>query len=506
MLTSILNTIKKNIYITTVFFSLSISLWLFASRDIISSDAVLYLQSSQAFLNGGFIAAFKAWKWPFYPICIAITHEITGFSLENSAYFLTIILETTISITFIKIYSKVAFDGARLWVAMLFILTFVTLSRYKGDIWREYGFWAFSLIAIYHYILYFQRHKIMNAVIWQFSIAIATLFRLEGIVLAALAPFYFLLTRTNSFSERIKCFFSINSILFSIGLLAIVIPLFSVQVKTIIFNNLPPHATFFFAEAIISNFNQAASNLTKYVLPYHYSEEYSPLILASGLASMLIFNLIEGFNLIYTGILVSGIYKHWIKNKHEITIIYYFCIIALLILTVLVAAKMFISTRYTVFLLLLTGLVFVQYLDYLLYYLRRNNHKKWLIALSIFIAIQFLDSIISTGAKKLPIEQSSKWLIHHIKPGEKIACNGSRFNYYTQQNCLLSNNRFLENYTQSDIQFLKRNNYSYILLWVSHKNTIMLESLKNDKHLLLLNSFKNKKNGMGLVYKIKSEE
>lgn len=494
---------EQHIYATTAFLSLLISLWLFISRDIISRDAVLYVNTAQAFLDGGIGAAFKTWGWPFYSIAIAITHKITGLSLELSAHVLTVILETIISLSFVRLYTVIAFDKARLWVAMLFILTFVTLSNYKGDIWREYGFWAFSLIAIYQFVLYYQTHKTVNAFLWQLCIFIATLFRIEGAIFAILAPFYVLFLSQYSFSERIKHLLTLNFIFYSVGFLAVITILLSSQLQSIILNNLPPQIVYFSPAEIFGAFNEAADNLEKYVLPFKYSEEYSYLIIGSGLLTMLLFKLISSFNVIYLGIWLTGTYKHWVDTKTESRIIYYFASIALLILIVFITYRLFVSTRYTVFLLLLIGLIFTQYLDYFIAYLHQNKHRNWLIALSIFIAIQFLDSIISTGAKKFPMQYSGEWLVQHIQPGEKIACNESRFTYYSKQNCLLGKERFYSDYNDADIQFLKQNHYSYLLLWVKHKNTALLAKLENDKNLTLLKQFHNKKDDVAMVFKIK---
>ena len=124
--------------------------------------------------------------------------------------------------------------------------------------------------------------------------------------------------------------------------------------------------------------------------------------------------------------------------------------------------------------------------------------------LGIFIAIQFLDSIISTGAKKFPIQYSSEWLITQLQSGDKIACNEGRFRYYAQQQCVLPEQRFYSNYSEADVQFLKQNHFNYLLLWVKHKNTAMLNKLQQDNSLELLKSFKNKKDDMALVFRIKN--
>ncbi|MCU7836088.1 MAG: hypothetical protein KZQ83_12670 [gamma proteobacterium symbiont of Taylorina sp.] len=503
MFKTIIEMVERHIYVTTAFLSVLISLWLFISRDIISRDAILYIDIAKAFLDGGISAAFKVWGWPFYSFVIAFIHQLTGFSLENSAYFLTIVFETIISVIFVKLYSKIAFDGARLWVAMLFILTFVTLNDYKGDIWREYGFWAFSLMAIYQFILYFQNHKKVNALLWQCCIFTATLFRIEAVVFAVLAPFYFLFIQNNSIAERIKKILALNSVFYSVGLMSIIVILFSRQLQYIIFNNLPSQIVYFSANEIFGNFNLAADNFVKYVLPFKYSEAYSHLIIGSGLLTMLIFKLINNFNLVYFGIWLTGSYKGWVNIKKESHVIYYFSSIALLILLIFITSRLFVSTRYTVLLLLLIGLVFVQYLDYAMSRLSQQKKKIWLLTLSLFIAIQFLDSIIKIGTKKFPMQQSGEWLTQYIKPDDRIACNEKRLSYYTKQKCKLEKKRFYESYDQFDIEYLKDNNFSYLLLWVKHKNTIMLSALEHDDNLILLKSFKNKKNDVALVFKIK---
>ncbi len=502
MLNTIIKIAERHIYLTTTLLSLLVSIGLFASRDIISRDAILYTEGAQAFLEHGFMASFKVWGWPFYSILLAIIHKITGFSFELSAYFLTIILETVISVTFVKLYSKVAFNDARLWVAMLFILTFATFNDYKADIWREYGFWAFGLIAIYQFVLYFQERKITNAILWQISICATTLFRVEGIVFVVLAPFYFLLISSNGLAEKIKNVVTLNSIFYSAGLLAVFVVLSSTQLQELILNNLPPQIVYLSPSDIFGHFDLAADNFIKYVLPFDYSADYTHFMLASGLIAMLVYKLINNLTVVYFGIWLTGIYKGWINNKKELQIIYYFAFLALLILLIFILSRLFVSTRYTVFLLLLIGLIFTQHLDYLLSYLSRQPRKIWLTVLLTFISFQFLDSVITTGAKKTPIKQSSEWLVQQIKPEDKIACNEKRFAYYSKHKCLLSKKYLYKNYKRSDVKRLKKNNFRYLLLWVNHKNKKMLNALEEDNNLKLLKSFKNKKGDAGLVFQI----
>jgi len=502
MLKTIAANAERHIYFTTATLSLFISLWLYATSDIISRDSLLYVQVGHAFLNDGLAAAFKVWSWPFYSIAFATIHKVTGLGLEQSAHVLTILLEVIISLTFVKIYSRIAFEGARLWVAMLFILTFVTFNDYKGDIIREYGFWTFSLIALYQFIVYFQTQTKSSAMLWQLAIFSATLFRPEAVVYAILAPFYFLFAQTYSFSERIKHLLTLNSIFYSVGALVLISLLLSSQLQAILINNLPPQIDYFSAEKVFYNFNLAADNFVKHVLPFDYSANYSHLIIASGLVTMLLVKLISNFTIVYSGIWLTGSYHKWINNKAESQVVYYFASIALLILLVFITSRLFVSSRYTVFLLLLIGLVFTQYLDYLIAFLARQQKKIWLVLLGIFITIQFLDSIISLGAKKTPIKLAGEYTRSLVKPGEKIACNEKRFVFYSNFSCQFQ--PALKNKYQSDTtNTLLKQDYRYVLMWVKHKNDEMLQTLQNEGRLHLLKEFSNRKNDKAMLFELR---
>jgi hypothetical protein len=73
---------------TTVFFcSLLLSL-IAAPKGTINRDGMFYVEIARAFLDGGFVAAYATFHWPFLGILMAVVSQLTGLGLEASGLLL----------------------------------------------------------------------------------------------------------------------------------------------------------------------------------------------------------------------------------------------------------------------------------------------------------------------------------------------------------------------------------------------------------------------------------
>ena len=169
-----------------------LSLYRIATRDLINGDGIGYIDIARTFLSEGVHGALAVYHWPFYSILIGLVHKSTGLSFENSASLLNIIFLVLVSVVFVRIYEEVSGKHSRIWVVALLILALPLLNDYRDFVIRGYGFWAFMLLAIFCFIRYSRSPDLKSALAWQLSIAVAILFRVEGIVFLVLAPFFFL--------------------------------------------------------------------------------------------------------------------------------------------------------------------------------------------------------------------------------------------------------------------------------------------------------------------------
>lgn len=495
---------EKKLLIVTALCSLLLSLWLTASNDIISRDSTLYLKVAQTFLDGGFVAAFKAWSWPFYPVIFAIVHQITGLNLEYSAYLLNAMLNLIVCVSFVKIYSRIAFNGHRLWIAALFIITFSSFNDYRGDIIRGYGFWAFTLLALNYYLAFIQTEKKMEAVKWQLSIFSAALFRPEAVIFAVAAPLFVLFYPVSVFKQRLLKYFLLSSFILLVLTSAILALLFSSDLQQFLLNHRPVQADYISPSFILGSFYQGVENLKHHVLMFDFSARYAGLILASGLMTMLLYKVMLNLGVVYTGIWFTGVYKKWLKLKPESWIVLGFALIALAVLMSLNFSRFYVSSRYIVLLVILLGLIVSQYLDILLVNLKQQR-KKWLFAaLVLYIAVQFLDSVISIGASKGPIKEIAQWAVQELPEDAKLACNEPRLVYYSKNRCLNISN-FSDFYLQKNSNDLNKLKVQYLLLWIKHKDKKLQYALNENKQIELLKKFSNRKDDFGALYAIRPD-
>jgi hypothetical protein len=167
----------------------------------INNDGILYLHTAEAFVNSGWQEAMKHYNWPFYSIFIAWLSKLTHLSFENSTYVLN--------------------AGSRFvqFLGALIILSHPQLHHYQHYIVRGFGYWAFSLLALLHFIRFYKYLKWRHALGWGIFISIAILFRPEGLVLCCFGPLVLLFrsgtTPWNKLGNTLKAY-SFNIIAISI--------------------------------------------------------------------------------------------------------------------------------------------------------------------------------------------------------------------------------------------------------------------------------------------------
>lgn len=194
-----------------------------AQNGWITDDSVLYLEVARLFSIGQWEAGFKLYNWPLYPALIQGVHEITGLGLQASAQSLVLLFFGLTSYYFSTLI--ILCGGGRLAVAYG-TLILVSSTYIVGDILpmliRDQGFWAFFLAALTYFIRFYQTGKLMASILWQLSIAIAALFRIEGITFLALLPFSLLMDRTIGIKTRLARLLSAHFLTISILMLSLI--------------------------------------------------------------------------------------------------------------------------------------------------------------------------------------------------------------------------------------------------------------------------------------------
>lgn len=490
------------LYIATATLSALLSIYAIATNDVINNDGILYIQTAGAFLEGGISKTMTVFSWPFFPIIIAWFHTLTGVSLEASAYAVNAILLIILSITFIKIYEEISAPKLPLWAPALFILALPIVNDYRAYIIRGHGFWTFTLLALLFFIRYSKQPTVRSALLWQLCTAIGTLFRIEGVVFLALAPFYFLFAKEDK-GTFLRHFIRLNSVLIPTTIAAIIV-LFSYILKMDgISSGLQLRLSYMLPSSMLTAITEAASKIE--TLSPYMSSSGSVLFVISGLIALVAFKLIKNINLVYLSIWLFGRHRQWIQLKQQSNIVLFFAFISILPLIALAGNQFFMSSRYTVLSVILFSLISYQYLDYLLD--RLTNNKMFLATATLvtLMIVFFLDAIIHTGANKHNLVIASNWVSNSVNTNARIACDNSRFAYYTDQRCVYEK-RLGKKPIEYTEKLINKGRYDHLLFWLSHKDKQIKNYLDSNRSLVLLQAFENSKGDEARIYKIQKHE
>ena len=168
--------------------SLLLSLWLIAINPIIDRDAILYLRSADAYLQGGFAASQQLFGRPLLPVCLALFHQLTGIPLLYAGLLLNTLFYALLCVAFVAAVRTLGGDRRIQLIAALVILSHPVINEQRSSIMREPAYWAFILLAFRELVLYLRRPGLQHRLRWFACIVLAAMFRFEGLFFAFLAP------------------------------------------------------------------------------------------------------------------------------------------------------------------------------------------------------------------------------------------------------------------------------------------------------------------------------
>lgn len=477
-----------------------ISLYKVITKDLINNDGILYIDVAKAFLEQGIAGAVEVYAWPFYGILIGLVHRITGLGFENSADALNILLLMITCVAFVRVYEEICVKEARIWVAAMLILAFPLLNDYRDLVIRGYGFWAFMLVALYGFIRYSRLYDLLGALIWQLSIAIAILFRLEGLAFLVFAPIC-LLFFPESRRRIVKHVFRLNGLLVLLVVAAAIVFLVLEGVHTLASLKMPGQLDYMSPLQLTGALN-AEADLMYARNQFMTSIGDARLILMSGVLTLVFVKVLSNIGLPFLAVWGYGVSRKWLKLTRESYIVGYFAVIGFCTLIPVTGMHFFLSSRYTVLTVLLVSLISFQYVDYLFSDIARRNLHKWSMVAGVIVVALFLDGVISGGASKRNIKEASAWVLSEIDGEERIACNESRLKFYTEGKCIWV--VFGEIKPADVIDGLVVEGYTHLLLWVGRKDEDLRLAVENNPALELEKDFKNRKGDSARLYRIKS--
>lgn len=366
MISSLKTFIEKNLALLAFLISFTLSPWAFQPWRIINSDGIFYLHLAYMVNTQGLFTALSHYDWPFLPIIIASFHQLTHLSYATSAYLLNAIFMGFSALFFVKIIEQLRGNVLVQWLAILVFLSFETIINYRANIFRDLGYWAFYLSAIYYLLRYISDRRLEAGLLWFFSSIIALLFRVEGLALFLCSPLIILFLKNFSVKDKItayaKLYFPlIACVPFIIGFVAYAwfyhdtlftsIPAYLNSVLHAHLTNIP----------LLTKLEYQTSQFRKLILPKAAKDGSAQIILFSGLTIYFIYKFVWSLGLLNFLLMFATWKKKLLQtDTSQRKTLYWLLLITLLIPYVFLIQNQFVSTRYLVS-AAITGLIFAPF-------------------------------------------------------------------------------------------------------------------------------------------------
>lgn len=476
-------------------------------------DGILYLRTADAFTQHGLKAAIAVYNWPFYSILISITSRFLNLSLLSAAYLINTVLVIITTITFITIIKTLGGTRRTQILAACIILIFPYYNHMLNDIMRGFGYIAFFLVALLFLIRYSSKPSWRNALGWGIAMLIAMLFRIEGAMFFCAGPIALFLNRQWSFKNRFIYFIKAHAVLISI--ISIVLMWMFVKNNSITMLG-DTHSTgrlaFLFSQfqhgftQIIHEFN-IRENIYRTMILNRYSDELAPHMLFGGLITLFIITLFKTLSPIYLILSAYGICQRLItgkkpQNTTALKIIITFILLNILVLSVFLGQRYFLSGRYLLALCLLLMLWVPFGLEKIWDNWKQKKlimtGKRWVFPLICLLLISMAaDDLLRIGPSKTYVVDAGQWIEKNTDQKATLFANSTQLIFYAQRDA---------NEIKSRIDLVKRLNtetiqqYDYFAILIKRKKPELADTVKKIFQREPIKEFKNRRGDRVFIF------
>ncbi len=497
----------RQIYLFALLTSLLLSVLIGYRHTVINPDGICYLLSAQV-LNFGSMHDVMHFcpqaKWPFYSALIYGVARITHFPYEIAAYLLNGLLSLISVITFIKIIEKLGGNQRVMWLAALVILFAHQFNVLRDNIIRDHGFWAFYLVSIYLLLEYFHRPRLNMALLWNASLLLATLFRIEGAIFLFTMPFIAWFSR-QSFSARLKSFLSLNSV-FMVACVALVLWHFTHPDQSAqqwgrvgeIIHQLQNGLTI-----ITDRYHSVRAILMQHVFPAESLSDASVVVFLVWI-NWYLYNVVLTLGMGYSIFLLYA----WFTRAAHFTsqnawIVWGYVVVNTIMTMGFLAENLFVSKRYLVALTLVLILWIPFAINQLINKWTSLRHRLFLTVMAIIFLVSAISGVVEFGRSKYYVRTAGNWMATEIPADAKIYMNDLQLIYYSNHYGM----HIFEVVPQTmDIKTVvdgKWKQYDYLALRLRKKdNSELTPLLKELQDISPMKIFNDKQGNRVAVYKI----
>lgn len=394
--------------------SVLLSLIAILGSDDLNRDGMLYVDAARALMSDGWDAARARFDWLFMPALIGGASLVTGLEPEVAAHGLGALLLGTMCALAVLISARV-FPGAA-WAACLVVLAMPAFNAYRDHIIREFGFWCFTLVAIWGALRWSERQTWGAAVGCQLALVVAAAFRVEALAFIPVVVVWQL------YAVRQCMTAALVVKVFALPLFAIAAACASLAFDVLeVGGRLKGYwlaVDFVGKEA---RFDAHVGDFQSSVLP-ELSRSDAHYMLLFGLLSAIPVKFAKGLGIFIVPLLFSAPAIRWRNGSALLNGMF---VIYCLILAAFVTEKLFVTGRYVSYLNLLA--VPVVAFGCLTMVQRWPRLKWWLVAVAV---VAILANVVSFSKPKPQFKEAAAWLVQNVPDASRVYVEGRRVRYH----------------------------------------------------------------------------
>ena len=397
--------------------SLLLSLIAYMGVVTIGKDGAFYVDVAQTFLDDGISATFQRFNWPWFPMLLGVTHEVTGIPLETCAYLWCALLLAGTCALLVDCVSQRA-PQACYW-AVLVVLAMPSFNTFRADIIREYGLWFFAVLALWLAMRWHSRGGWCLAAGAQMAVAAAALFRLEALMLVAAFSLW-IFPGLGKRSGWLRLF-QLNWLPLLAGVAGLV-ALVSGQVFSQV--RVEYYLTLLDPRQIGVAFHQLAGQFAD-TLKYKYSKDEAGQIIFFGILAAILIKLAALFGPFLLPYLTRRGRASVSDYRRKFALFAWGWLLYLAVLLLFFIHEQFINSRYVSFLALLAVPAVALAVTSSVGGSPRLG-KVWV----VLVLLVMLDNVVSLGAKKTHYIEAGRWLSEHYQKTAAVFYDDPRIGYY----------------------------------------------------------------------------
>ena len=496
----------KDIRITAFLLSILLSLWAIHDDNIINNDGILYLRTAELFSAGDWRAAIDLYRWPFYSWIISLGSQLFSLELETSAHLINVLLFGVIVVSFITLISLLGGDRNTQIAGALLILIFPGINDYRPDIIRDTGFLAFYLLGLVFVFAQLKHKTWKYSIGWLSAFALATLFRIEGLLFLAFSPMLLWLAHRSETLSRLRIIIVMLSVLLLGGIAAYALWHIGLSMMhTTDASSSEPLYTVLQNrwQGMLSLINHKLDGLRTAFLPT-YSKDYAGAIFVASALIILIHSILSKLNLFFAILVIYAWHKKIIFPLNKARYVWlWFIGIGIAILAFIVFIRLFITGRWPMPVNVTLILAAPFGLNLLYKNWRNLPHKNWknhsLFGLVLLLFLTTAISGLTSSGDKNYIKQAGVWLKENSSDSSHILSNSAKLIYYSGKN------DYTKRYKTDRIKkslVENKGHFDYLALYVKRKSSNETLSIKDLLKTEPIQVFSNAKGDRIEIYAI----